>query len=473
MNRQLFISFIIFVNLLFAQNGNDKYNKFLKDWVTYNNVPSLSAGIVSNGKILWAGSYGFSDLEFSITSTTQTPYRIGSVSKTFTAVAIMQLVERGKLKLDEDIRKYLPQFPKKNWVFTIRQVLNHTAGIRTYKNRAEFDSKINFETTSDLIKYLATDPLEFEPGTKYAYSTLSYNILSAIIENVTGLYFDEYLKRNIFEPAGMKNSYLDYYNQIIPMRASTYMKNSKRILENAPLVDHTIKFAGGGIISSIEDLLKFGSALLNNTLLKQATIDTMLKSTYLPSGEKKYYGLGFSFAEESAKRYYFGHTGIWHSADLQIFPKEKVIIAHVMNLRDRNPDNPSKALAHLFFKDSVEYIKRPISDLFFNLAVRFGIDSVIHLYNVIKQDSSYNYSKREWMYFANDLFVNNFIQEAIVVFSTILEEFPESADVYLGLGNAYLKDKNEGLALKSYRKALLLEPKNQQASISIKKLTGG
>jgi CubicO group peptidase (beta-lactamase class C family) len=473
MKKQLFILSIIFVNFLFAQNGNEKYNKFLKDWVTFNDVPSLSAGIASNGKIIWSGSYGYADLEFSVSSTPQTPYRVASISKTFTAVAIMQLVEKGKLKLDDDVRKYLPQFPKKNWVFTIRQVLNHTSGIRSYKNVAEFDSKVNFESTNDVIKYLSADPLEYEPGSKYQYSTLSYNILSAIIENVTGLYFDEYLKRNIFEPAGMKNSYLDYYNQIIPMRASMYTKNKKRMMENAPLVDHTIKFAGGGIISSVDDLLKFGSALLNNILLKQAFVDTMLKPTILTSGEKKGYGLGISLEENVFKRFYFGHTGTWNSADIQIFPKEKVIIAHTMNFRDRNPDNPSIALAHLYFKDTVEYIKKPVSDLFFNIASRFGIDSVIQLYELIKKDSNYNCSKREWMYLANDLLVNNLVDDAVVAYSKILEEFTESEDVYLGLANAYLKDKNEGLALKNYRKVLLLDPKNQLANKQIKKITGG
>ncbi|MDP2302189.1 MAG: serine hydrolase [Ignavibacteria bacterium] len=473
MKKQIFIVFILFANLLFAQNGNDKYTKLLKDWVNYYDVPSLSAGVASNGKIVWTGSYGFADLEFFVPASPQTSYRVASISKSFTAVAIMQLVEKGKLKLDDDIRKYLPQFPKKNWVFTIRQVLNHTSGIRSYKNQAEFDSKVNYETTSDIIKYLASDTLEYEPGTKYLYSTLSYNILAAIIENVTGLYFDEYLKRNIFEPAGMKNSYLDYYNQIIPMRASMYTRNKKRVIENAPLVDHTFKFPGGGIISSIEDLLKFGSSLLNNTLLKQATIDSMLKPTILPSGEKRNYGLGFSFSSEESKRYYFGHTGSWHSSDLQIYPKEKVVVVHLMNFRDRNPDNPSIALAHLNFKDSVEYIKKPVSDMFFNVTTKFGIDSVLKLYEVIQQDSNYNFSKREWMYLANDLLVNNFNQDAIITYTKILEEFPESADVYLGLANAYLKDKNEGLALKNFRKVLLLDPKNLQANNQVKKLTGG
>lgn len=472
MTIRILLFLLLSISFSFPQNGNERLNKFLKDWVSYFGAPSISAGISNNGKTVWINSSGLSNLEQSVASTPQTPYRIASVSKAITGVAIMQLVEKGKLKLDEDIRKYLPQFPKKNWTFTIRQILNHTSGFRNYKNSAEFDSKVNFETTDDIVKYLSSDPLEYEPGTKYLYTTLSYNLLSAIIENVTGLYFEEYLKKFIFDPAGMKNTYLDYYNVIIPYRAAMYTRNKRRVLENAPLADHSIKLAGGGIISSLEDLLKFGNAILNNTLLKSATKDSMLKPLVLPNGDKRNYGLGFSFSDSTSKRFYFGHTGAWNSADLQIYPNEKVVIAHVMNYRDRYPENPSNYIASIFFRDTTESLKKPISDTYYNIVTRFGLDSLFSLHESIKSDSTINFSKREWMFLAGDLANNNYIQDAIITYTKILEMFPETTDVLLALGNAYLKDKNEGLALKNFRRVLQLEPNNQQATNQIKKLTG-
>ncbi|MBX2977179.1 MAG: beta-lactamase family protein, partial [Ignavibacteriaceae bacterium] len=149
MTIRILLFLILSISISFPQNGNERLNKFLKDWVSYFGAPSISAGISNNGKIVWINSSGLSNLEQSVTATPQTPYRVASVSKAITGVAIMQLVEKGKLKLDEDIRKYLPQFPKKSWTFTIRQILNHTSGFRNYKNSAEFDSKVNFETTDD------------------------------------------------------------------------------------------------------------------------------------------------------------------------------------------------------------------------------------------------------------------------------------------------------------------------------------
>ncbi|HRI48518.1 MAG TPA: hypothetical protein PK559_15540, partial [Ignavibacteriaceae bacterium] len=158
--------------------------------------------------------------------------------------------------------------------------------------------------------------------------------------------------------------------------------------------------------------------------------------------------------------------------DLQIYPKEKVVIAHVMNYRDRYPENPSNYIASIYFRDTTESLKKPISDFYFQIGTRFGLDSVFSLHEAIKTDSTINFSKREWMFLASDLENNNYIQDAIITYIKILEMFPETTDVLLALGNAYLKDKNEGLALKNFRRVLQLEPNNQQATIQIKKLTG-
>lgn len=463
----------ILQSFILSQSGNERFNTFLKDWAINKDIPSISAGIYANGKIHWSGSYGFSNIENDILATPKTPYRIASISKTITAVAIMQLVERGKVKLDVDIRKYIPQFPAKRWAITIRHILNHTAGVRNYKNQSEFDNKTNFSNTNELLLYIAADSLEFEPSTKYLYSTLAYNLLTAIIENVTGLYFDEYLRKYIFEPAGMKDSYLDFYNRIIPRRAGMYSRNKKRELENSPFSDQTFKLAGGGILSSAEDLVKFGAAMLNNTLVKKSSIDSMLVKVKLPGGTEQNYGMGISLREDSKKRFYYGHAGAWNSSDLLIFPNEKVVITHVINLRDRNTENPSVQLAALYFKDSVEYPKKSVSDLLFNLTLKAGIDSALNLYNSIKTDSAeiYSFTQKELMYFANDLLENNFVGDAIIAFTKITEEFPNYADAYLSLGNAYIKDNNEGMALRSFRKALSIEPKNKKASAAIKKIT--
>jgi len=199
----------------FSQSLSKKLDQYLNEYYSNKNVPSISAGIMENGKILWLGVKGYSDIENNISAARNSVYRIASISKVITAVAIMQLVEQDKLKLDDDVRKYIPYYPTKRWKFTIRQLLTHTAGIRNYRSKGEFESKEYFKSTREAIEYLVKDSLEYEPGTKYLYTTLSYNLLAAIVENVSGLAYAEYLKQNIFIPSDMKNTYPDFQRTII------------------------------------------------------------------------------------------------------------------------------------------------------------------------------------------------------------------------------------------------------------------
>jgi len=193
----IFLIFSLHSNL-FSQNITKKLDQYLIDYYINKNVPSISAGLIQGEKIIWLDVKGYADIENNVPATKNTIYRIASVSKIITAVAVMQLVEEGKIKLDDDVRKYI-QFPPKRWKFTVRQLLSHTAGIRTYKNTGEFESKEFFNTTQEVINYLAKDSLVYEPGTRYLYTTLSYNLLAAIIENVSGLSFPDYINKYIID----------------------------------------------------------------------------------------------------------------------------------------------------------------------------------------------------------------------------------------------------------------------------------
>ena len=477
MLRVLFLIFLSFCTYnSFPQNINKKLDQYLTDYYINKDIPSVATGISNDGKLIWFGARGFADIENNVPATEKSVYRIASVSKVITAVAIMQLVEQGKIKLDEDIRKYIPYYPAKRWKFTVRQLLSHTAGIRNYKSTGEFESKEFFESTKETINYLAKDSLEFEPGTKYLYTTLSYNLLAAIIENVSGIPFPQYLKNNIFLPAEMNSTYPDIQRNIIPFRVKGYDRNKYRQIQNAALADLSIKIPGGGLLSSVEDLLKFSDNLLKGKLITQNSFGLMITPTKLKDGKTVNYGLGFAIGTDNSGRNFISHSGIGtgFSSLLIIYPQERISSVQLINIRDRNLGDPAYDIAEIFFGSEIEKPKKSLADFLFKITSGYGIDSSLQVYQKIKSDTttSFNTSKEELLLFGNDLLSVERYYAAIRFFRLFTTEYPDYAEAYIGLGDAYYKDGNRGLALKNFRQAAKLQPSNKYVKDMIKRLGG-
>ncbi len=465
----LFFSF----NSIFPQNLISRLDNYLKTYYQNKSIPSISAGISSNDVIIWTNTQGYADLENHVPATTKSVYRVASISKSITAVAIMQLVEKGKINLDEDARKYIPYFPKKKWKFTVRQILNHTSGIRGYKP-GEFNSKEYLPTIKDAVGVLVNDTLKYKPGTKYLYSTLAYNLLAAIIENVSGMTYERYLKKNIFEPARMNSTYFDFQKEIINNRVHGYDKNEYRKFVNAPLADLSIKFPGGGILSNSIDLLHFADALIHGRLISLSTLDTMLIPSKLKNGTELKYGLGFSIRHDEKGRKYFYHAGAGTGfrSFLIMYPEEKLAADYLINVSDRNLDNPAMDLLSIVFGNDTITVKKSLSDEMLKTSFKANVDSAISEYIVLKKDSSkiYNISEEELVLFGNDLInVKNYVG-AIKLFRFTTNEFPNNKDALLGLANSYNLDGNKGLAIKNYKALLKLDPTNSQAASILKKL---
>jgi len=341
----------IFSSSAFSQSIEPLLDKYLEAYYKAKNVPSVCAGALVEGKLLWVKGLGYADVENSVRTNTQTVYRIASVSKPITAIAVMQLVEKGLIKLDDDISKYVPYFPKKKWPVTVRELLTHTSGIRGYRP-GEFDSKEFYSGIKEAVLTLASDSLEFKPGTKYSYNTLAYNLLAAAVENVSKLSFGDYLKKRVFDPAGMSLTKLEVQADIVTNRAHGYVKTADSI-KNAPLADLSVKYAGGGIISNVEDLLKLGKALIENKLILKSTLDSMLVPTFLPNGERIDYGLGFGFGSDSLNRRSFSHAGggTGFCSHFAVYPEQKAVFVYLINTRENNLDNPALDIASIVLFD--------------------------------------------------------------------------------------------------------------------------
>jgi serine beta-lactamase-like protein LACTB, mitochondrial len=258
-------------------------------------IPAMTVAVGSDGRLVYSKGFGTADLENSVPANADTLIRTGSIAKTITAVAAMTLVEAGKLDLEAPVQKYCPAFPKKEWTITTRQLLTHTAGIRHYKE-GEIDNTRHYDTMAAGFAIFASDPLLFQPGTKFNYSTYTYTVLGCVIEGASGSRYFDYVREHVLVPAGMTHTFVDDVFAIVPHRARGYhLENG--VAQNAGLMDSSYKVPGGGLVSTAEDLVRFDLALMDGKLLKPETLRAMWTPTGLPTlknGKPSKYGMGFS-----------------------------------------------------------------------------------------------------------------------------------------------------------------------------------
>jgi CubicO group peptidase (beta-lactamase class C family) len=279
------------------------------DWRVGLGVPGLSAAVATGDSVVWMQGFGLADVEQAVPVRPETVFRIASISKPITATAVMQLVERGLVSLDDPIQRYVPSFPRKpQGEVRVRHLLTHTSGIRHYRG-AEFSLAESFPTLDRAIAVFRHDPLEFAPGEKYLYSTYGYNLLQGVVEAASGRGFDEYLRSNIFLPAGMTSTFLEYPQELVRYRGRQYVRGTlPGSWLNAPYVDNSVKWAGGGIISTASDIARFAIALDAGRLLKPETLERMYLSARLTNGNITGYGLGWMVSQDGV-RTIVAHSG--------------------------------------------------------------------------------------------------------------------------------------------------------------------
>ena len=294
-------------------------------------VPGVSITVLRNGRRLWSEGLGFADLEQRVRVTPLTRFRIGSVSKSLTAAALGLLVESGRLDLDAPVQRYVPGFPIKRWPITVRQLGGHLAGIRHYRGD-EFLSMRRYATVDDGLAIFRDDSLEFEPGTRYLYSSYGWNLLAAVIEGASGEPYLEFMRRKVFLPLGLRQVVPDQPDSVIAFRARWYT-GARDSLANAPYVDQSYKWAGGGFLSTTEDLAAFGQAMLAGSLLKPATFALLTTSQRTRDGSETGYGIGWAVSRDSAGRRRISHSGgsTGGTAYLILYPDDGLVLAMLAN----------------------------------------------------------------------------------------------------------------------------------------------
>jgi len=281
-------------------------------FMSRNSIPGLSAAVVLDGKPDWSQGFGMADLENYSPATSSTLFRLGSVSKPISATAVLELWERGALDLDAPVQKYCPAFPQKDWPITTRELLGHLGGIRHYnpdgKGDIPEDSARHFASIKESLELFASDPLVAKPGTKFHYSTYGYTLAGCVLEGAASEKFIDFLRKSVFESAGMQQTRDDDFFAVVPHRSRWYHKDNGGVVRNAGVLDSSYKIPGGGIISNADDMANFEAAILAHTLLKPATRDLMWTSLKAADGKETGYGLGWGIMDKFGL-HLLAHTG--------------------------------------------------------------------------------------------------------------------------------------------------------------------
>lgn len=330
--KQLYFVTTVFVTLFANDVRADPIDDLIKKEMQSRQIPGLALTIIRDSKPTKTAAYGLANIELKVSTTTETTFEIGSVTKQFTAAGILLLQQQGKLSVDHAISQFLPDLPPAWTNITIRQLLSHSSGIKSYTGLDGFELTRHL-TQKQFVAALAPLPLEFKPGDRWKYCNSGYNLLGYIIENVSGKNYWTFMAENIFSPLGMVHVTNREPSILIANRADGYEKKNGRLINRD--YDLTDVFAAGAMVSTVGDLAKWNAALDSDNLLNAKSKSQMWASGKLNDGTEPDYGFGWHLAS------YKGHKNIGHSgstsgfsASLQRFPENKLCVILLCNSGD-------------------------------------------------------------------------------------------------------------------------------------------
>lgn len=313
-----FISSLFVSSILNAQNLEETFNTIVSEY--YNpDTPGASILVAKNGKAIYRKAIGKANLELDVDMKPENVFMLASITKQMTAVAILMLEEQGKLSVEDPITKFIPDYPTQGKTITIHHLLNHTSGIKSYTGIGNLTEVARQDKTIDeLIDYFKNEPMDFEPGEAYSYNNSGYVLLGKIIEVVSGVTYGEFIENNIFERLGMSNSNYGKNSELVKNRVNGYEQNEKGYI-NANYFSLSMGSAAGGIISTVDDMLKWQNALSHNTLISASTFQKAINGSNLNNGEHIPYGYGLGEFQLKGSKGYTHSGGIFGASTNGIY----------------------------------------------------------------------------------------------------------------------------------------------------------
>lgn len=434
--------------------------------------------VAEEGKVLYKQGFGLANMEWDIPNATDTKFRIGSVSKQFTAMLIVQLVVENKLDLHTPISTYLPDYPKENGErITIHQLLTHSSGTpNNYEKTREQKKRPDAYSSAELVDEFAALPLEFTPGEKFDYSNAGYNLLGYIVEVVTGKRYEEVLQDRIFSPLGMKNTGFDKHRALIKNRASGYF-NSWEVFYNANYLDMSAVFAAGALYATVEDLFLWDQALYTEQLVPKKYLE-LIFTPHLPDPDYGgYYGYGWSIKDKSIGSSNDRISTITHDGVIDGFctiitriPSSKASVILLSNVRRAPLNAITKGVMGILYDKPYDLPKKSLAYSLLEVTDKEGITKGIQYYHAVKGDDAYYLSENEINIVSYKLLQSDRAEAAVEVLKLGIAAFPDAFNLYDSYGEVLRGLGKTAESIKNYKKSIQLNPGNENGIRMLKEL---
>ncbi len=470
--------FLLLLFCAFAQTGTaqpiaEKIDALVKHYASQQRFNGAVL-VAEKGNLVYKNAVGLANMEWNIPNTPQTKFRVGSVTKQFTAMLIMQLVNEGKIKLDAPLTRYLPHYRRETGdSISIHHLLTHSSGLPNYTNNDNFykgDNKQNFPVT-DFMQIYCSGDLEFKPGSKFNYSNSGYFILGAIIEAITKKPYNIVLQERVLDVAGMKNTGYDFTEKIISNRAAGY-ENILDGFRNAEYLDMSLPYAAGSLYSTVEDLFLWNKILYTEKLLPDSLKKKMFAG-YIADGRDKA-GYGWFTRNFPAKDSTRNIEMTWHNggingflSELARFPKDENFVVILDNTGGAT-GSLLQGIINLLYDLPAEPLKKHFATALRTRINNGSMTEAAQFYHSLREEEKKQYDFRgaerqlnRWGYqLLND---KKNVQDALKMFEINVRQFPNSANVYDSYAEALKRAGNIPLAMENYKKAITMDSTNKHA----------
>lgn len=428
--------------------------------------------VARDGVPIFVEGYGKANYELDVPNTPETVFEIASLTKQFTAAAILLLQEQGKLKTDDSVCGYVDDCPAAWRPITLRHLLTHTSGIGNFSSLPGWDEDLGRRTYRhyELVNLFRNLPLAFVPGEKYEYSNSGYVLLGLAVERASGKPYGNFLRDAIFAPLGMTRTAFDDTGALIPGRATGYYSRGTDFIGSPYNLDPTTQFAASGIITTLRDLLSWDRALYTDRLLSKKSLDEMF--TPYRNG----YGYGWQTGEKLGRRK-LDHSGSndGYSSYIVRFPDDRVTVIVLSNGDRTSAGKAGTNLASIVFGVPYKLPMPQLRDMLWDTIVRQGAEAAIRQYRELRrtQPEAHDFGDETLVDLGYDLIGGKRLAEASAIFRFNLELFPKSAYSYDGLADIALERNDRKQAAAHFERSLAMDPANEYASEALERLRRG
>lgn len=436
--------------------------------------------VAEDGVPIYESGFGEAVMEWDVPNTPDTKFRIGSVTKQFTAALVLQLVEEGRIDLDAPVTAYLSEYPAtRGDAITIHHLLTHTSGIPSYTGFPDMEEwkRDAFDPDSFIVTFWDRD-LEFEPGSRWAYSNSGYYLLGVVLERVTGEPYDRLLRERILEPLGLDDTGYDHYPEVIERMAIGYERVGGEY-ENADYLDTSLPYAAGMMYSTVRDLLKWDRALYGAGPFRDARTKELYFAPHADVEEGAKYAYGWLLRDvpmgADTVRLIFHGGGIdGFTSAFWRFPDQRRTVVVLDNTGSSATGALARGVARILYGQEVEEPKRPIVDTMARLVDEEGVEAAIARYRDLRETASeaYDFGEDQLNALGYRYLGEGEIDTAIAIFELNVEMFPEAYNPWDSLAEAYMEAGNREKAIEYYEKSLALNPGNENAKRMLRERLG-